>query len=156
MSYLTSVNLTQEIEIDLIDVTYNHVDSIEDLEELLEGISSHTVEQYKSRLNETTKDEIYNNINCSEEFAEFINNIDISIIDDYRQKIIDEEINKRPVDLIDAVCSANDDELQELLICILNQHPKALHRFLTNKQKEVKLAMIESAQALLKEIEDYF
>lgn len=156
MPYLTSVSTTQEIEIDLIDLAYNHVESVADLEELLEGISSHTVEQYKSRLNETTKDEIYNNINCSEEFAEFINNIDISIIDDYRQKIIDEEANKRPADLVDAACSATEDEMQELLICILNQHPKALHHFLTSKHKVVKLAMIESAQALLKELEDYF
>ena len=156
MPYLTSINLTQEIEINLIDVAYNHVESVSDLEELLEGISSHTVEQYKSRLNEATKDEIYDDINCADKFAEFINSIDETIIDDYRKSIIDEEVNKRPVDLIDAACSATEDEQQELLICILNQHPKALHKFLTNKQKEVKLAMIESAQALLKEIDDYF
>lgn len=158
MPYLTRVSTTQEIEfeIDLIELAYNHVDSVDDLEELLEGISSHTVEQYKDRLKEKAKEEIFDNINCAEELAEFIDNVGDSITDDYRQNIIDEEINKRPVDIVDAACSATDDELQELLICILNQHPKALHQFLTSKHKVVKLAMIESAQALLKELEDYF
>jgi hypothetical protein len=158
MPYLTRVNTTQEIEleIDLIELAYNHVDSVEDLEELLEGISSHTVEQYKDRLKEKAKEDIYDNINCAEELAEFIDNISDSITDDYRQNIIDEEANKRPADLVDAACSATADELQELLICILNQHPKALHQFLTSKHKVVKLAMIESAQALLQDLEDYF
>ncbi|WP_354624217.1 hypothetical protein [Psychromonas sp. MME2] len=158
MPYLTRVNTTQEVdlEIDLIELAYNHVDSIQDLETLLEGISSHTVEQYKDSLKEKSKEEIYDNITCTQKLAEFIDNIADSITDDYRQNIIDEEINKRPVDIVDATCSATDDELQDLLICILNQHPKALHQFLTSQHKVVKLAMIESAQALLKELEDYF
>ena len=65
-------------------------------------------------------------------------------------------IISQEIDLIDAVCSANQDELQDMLICILNQHPKALHQFLASQQTMVQLAMIESAQALLKGLEDYF
>ncbi len=158
MPYLTRVTTQQEIEfeIDLVELAYNHVDSVDDLETLLEGITSHTVEQYKDSLKDKAKDEIYDGINCAEELTEFISNIGGSIADDYRQNIIDEELKNRPTDLIDATCSANDDELQDLLICVLNQHPRALHRFLATKQDTVKLAMIESAQAMLKELEDYF
>jgi len=60
------------------------------------------------------------------------------------------------IDLIDAVCFAKQDELQDVLICILNQHPRVLHQFLASQQAMVQLAMIESAQALLKDLEDYF
>ena len=158
MPYLTRVTTTQEIEfeIDLIELAYNHVDSVDDLETLLEGISSHTVEQYKDALKGKAKEEVYNNINCAEELVEFLKNIGDSVIANYRQNIIDEEKNKRPVDLVDAVCSASENELQDLLICILNQHPKVLHQFLTSNQSRVKLAMIESAQALVKELEEHF
>jgi len=158
MPHLTRATTTQEVEfeIDIIELVYDHVDSVDDLETLLEGISSHTIEQYKDNLKDKAKDEIYDNINSAEELAEFMGNIGDSITDDYRQNIIDEEVKNRPTDLIDATCSATDDELQDLLICILNQHPKALHQFLASKHKSVKLALIESAQALLKDLEDYF
>lgn len=158
MSNLTSVTTTQEIEfeIDLIDLAYDHIDSVDDLETLLEGISSHTVEQYKDALKEAVKDEIYDGINCAEELAEFIGNVADSITDDYRQNIIDEESGKRPVDLIEAAKQATQDELQDVLVCILNQQPKALHQFITGHHGLLKLAMIESAQALLNDLDDFF
>jgi hypothetical protein len=158
MPHLTRATTTQEVEfeIDIIELVYDHVDSVDDLETLLEGISSHTVEQYKDSLKDKAKDDLYDNISCAEELAEFIGNIGDSIADDYQQNIIDEDANKRPIDLVDAVCSATEDEQHDLLICILNQHPKVLHQFIASQHKSIKLAMIESAQALLKELEDYF
>lgn len=158
MPYLNRVTTTQEIEfeIDLIELAYDHVDSVDDLKELLEGISSHTVDSYKEELAEKAKEELYDNINDVDDLSQFIDNIGGSIADEYRQKIIDEASSQRATDLIDAVCSSQQDELQDVLICILNQHPKALHQFLASKQSKVQLAMIESAQALLKDLENYF
>ena len=123
MPHLTRATTTQEVEfeIDIIELVYDHVDSVDDLETLLEGISSHTVEQYKDGLRDKAKDEIYDNINCADELAEFMGNIGDSIADDYRKKIIDEASSKQATDLIDVICTAQQDELQDVLICILNQ-----------------------------------
>ena len=150
MSYLTRVTTTQEIEfeIDLIELTYNHVDSVDDLETLLEGISSHTVEQYKDALKEKAKEEIYDNINCAEELTEFVDNIADSISDEYRVLVMSEVKRNADIDIVDYVCTLPANELQKILICILNQHPQALHQFMVNQRSEVKLALIESAQSL--------
>ena len=158
MPHLTCATTTQEIEfeIDIIELVYEHVDSVDDLEELLQGISSHTVEQYADRLKVTAKEELYNNITCVDELTELMGNVDDSVVEDYRQSIIDERLKEQPADLIDATCSATNDELQDVLVCVLNQHPRSLHRFLVSKQLEVKLAMIESAQAILADLDDYF
>ena len=149
MPCLTSITMTQEFEIDLIELAYNHVDSVDDLKKLLEGISSHTVEAYKEELAGKIKEEIYDSINDVGDLTRFIDNIGDTITDEYRQKFIEEENNKQPTDLLDAICSANEDELQDALICLLNQHPRSLHRFMVNKQPEIKLALIESSQALM-------
>jgi len=141
--------MTQKFEIDLIELAYNYVDSVDDLKKLLEGISSHTVEAYKEELAEKIKEEIYDSINNVGDFTLFIDNIGDTITDEYRQKIIDEQVNRQPIDLLDAICSANEGELQDALICFLNQHPRSLHRFMVNKQPEIKLALIESSQALM-------
>ena len=158
MAYLNNVATTQEVEleIDLIELAYNHVDSVDELKELLGGISSHTVDSYQDELAEKAKEALYEDIDNIGELIQFIDHIDESVADEYRQKIIDEASNQRASDLIDAICSAEQDELQDVLICVLNQHPKALHQFLASKQSMVQLAMIESAQALLKDLEDYF
>ena len=46
MPHLTRATTTQEteFEIDIIELVYNHVDSVDDLETLLEGISSQNIE----------------------------------------------------------------------------------------------------------------
>ena len=158
MSSLNQVITTQnvELEIDLIELAYDHIESVDNLKELLEGVSPHTVDLYKEELREKAKEELYDNINDTDNIVQFLSHIDTSIADEYRQKIIDEASNQQSTDLIDAICSANQDELQDVLICILNQKPKALHQFLASKQAMVQLAMIESAQALLKDLEHYF
>lgn len=159
MPYLNNVTTTTqeiEFEINLIELAYDHVDSVDDLKGLLEGISSQTVDSYQDELAEKVKEALCEDIDNVGELIQFIDNIDETVADEYRQKIIEEASNLQASDLIDAICSAEQDELQDVLICVLNQHPKALHQFLASKQSLVQLAMIESAQALLKDLEDYF
>lgn len=156
MAYLNNVTTTQELEIDLIELAYNHVDSVDELKELLEGISSHTVESYRDELTDKAKEALYEDIDDVDDLIQFIDQIDGTVADEYRQKIIEEASTQKASDLIDAICSAEQNELQDVLICVLNQHPKALHQFLASKQSMVQLAMIESAQALLKDLQDYF
>ena len=158
MSNLHSVSTTQEIEfdIDLIELAYDHIDSVDDLKQLLEGISSSPLETYLDEVRSEAESEVVDNIDCAESLSEFIDKFDDSIINDYKQHIIDEHTNKQAVDLVDMACSATTEELHDLLICILNQHPHSLHRFMVSKQAEVKLAMIESAQALLADLDEFF
>lgn len=44
MSDLNCITVTQEIEIDLIELAYDYVDSVDDIKTLLDGISSHTID----------------------------------------------------------------------------------------------------------------
>jgi len=90
MSYLNAVTTTQEFEIDLIELAYNHVDSVDDLKEFMEGLSSHIIEQYHNELSSKMKEQFYDDINCVEELAQFIDNIGDSITDEYKQQVIDE------------------------------------------------------------------
>ncbi|WP_372880288.1 hypothetical protein [Psychromonas sp.] len=158
MSFLNSVTTTKEIEVelDLIELAYDHIDSIDDLKSLLEGISSPPLEAYLDEIRSEAKNEVFNKIDCAESLHEFIENIDESIANEYKQQLIDDGAHKQTADLIDQACSATEDELHDLLICILNQNPRSLHRFMVSKQAEVKLAMIESAQALVADLNDYF
>lgn len=151
MPYLNSVTTTQEIEfeIDLIDLAYDHIDSIDDLKELLQGISSNVVDNYNEELVDKAKDEIYDSINDADELAQFIDNIGDSITDEYRQRIIE---SGGEGCLTDAIASANEKELQEALAYILKQRSMPLHLFLTTNQHEVKLAFIHGSQALVDDL----
>lgn len=122
MSYLNNVSHTQDIEaevtieLDLLDLVYKHVESVDDLKEVVGSVSDHISTAYQEQLHATG----YRNTDN---------------------------------DLIDLICSAENDEVLDVLHTILSSHPRALHQFMTCKHKEVKLAMIESSQAILVDLE---
>nr|WP_075519125.1 hypothetical protein [Moritella viscosa]SHO18162.1 Ureidoglycolate lyase [Moritella viscosa] len=122
MSYLNNVSHTQDIEaevtieLDLLDLVYKHVESVDDLKEVLGSVSDHISKGYQEQLHATG----YRNTDN---------------------------------DLIDLICSAENDEVLDVLHTILSSHPRALHQFMTCKHKEVKLAMIESSQSILVDLE---
>jgi len=122
MSYLNNVSHTQDIEaevtieLDLLDLVYKHVESVDDLKEVVGSVSDHISKEYQEQLHATGHRNTDN-------------------------------------DLIDLICSSENDEVLDVLHTILSSHPRALHQFMTCKHKEVKLAMIESSQAILVDLE---
>ncbi|MGK0269590.1 MAG: hypothetical protein ACI88H_000222 [Cocleimonas sp.] len=122
MSYLNNVSHTQDIEaevtieLDLLDLVYKNIESVDDLKEVVGAVSDHIAKQYQEELH-----------------AAGSNNV--------------------ASDLIDLVCGSESDDVLDVLHTILSSHPRVLHQFMTCKHKEVKLAMIESSQAILADLE---
>ena len=107
-----------EVEHDLLNLVHKHVESVDDLTELVDCVPDSISGPFKEVLREEGKDSV-------------------------------------TTDLVDLVCSAEEGDVQTVLHSVLAHHPKALHYFITTQQVNIKLAMIESAQALLVGLEDY-
>ncbi|MCG6202333.1 hypothetical protein [Psychromonas antarctica] len=52
-----------------------------------------------------------------------------------------------PVDLIDHICCAEQDDIIDALHSILSLHPEAFYQFIATQHLEIKLTTVESLQA---------
>ena len=85
--------------------------------------------------------------------TELVDCVPDSISEPFKEVLREEGKVSVTTDLVDLVCSAEEGDIQTMLYAVLAHHPKALHQFITTEQANIKLAMIESAQALLTGLE---
>ena len=128
MSDLNCITIVKEIEVeaaielDLLDIIYDNVDTENDLLQVVDCVSDPIADSYKGTLREEWRENLFDNVNSVDDLLELISNISDSIVDEYTQGL-----QNASVDLIDLTCGANNNMVLDLLNCILNQHPKTLH-----------------------------